>query len=539
MDNVRKYRMLAIPGIALLVLFVAIHAAYAMSSTTFAAQDDGESIETELGTTAPSCRFGAAITNGDQTPYLETIGAGWYLNFSISAPPAPNGAEFVPVIIVRQNKSGATYQPGYTATPPLTDAGLGARIDSNPGAIWIVGNEVDRGPDPDNPAGPRIQGDTYPGVYAQAYHDIYHYIKQRDPSALVAVSALVQVTPGRIQYLNMVYDRYLDRYGTPMPVDVWNMHLYVLPEVHPNGAPNNIANIALGTDPALGISEAYDPSGNNNPGRYRDSCPFADVYCYAEHDSMDAFREQVVRMRQWMASHGYRNKPLILSEYSLLLPYAYPDNGGLFQDEFGNTFNPTRVQTFMSETLNYLSTVTDPSIGYPADNNKLVQQWLWFSVYNEGVGEVSNLIDASGNMTNLGMLFRDRVEAEPNTINLYPQRVSTLFAYSDGTGTADVVLEAVVGNNGTQTAAPFEVTFYRDQARTQVIGSATVTGLTGCSTRTISVSVPWEDLSPGLHYYWVAADSGSVVTEQSESDNVRRGSVFVDGELSFLPSISK
>ena len=42
------------------------------------------------------------------------------------------------------------------------------------------------------------------------------------------------------------------------------------------------------------------------------------VYCFAEHDNMAIFDQQVRAMRTWMKNHGQQNKPLIISEYSLL-----------------------------------------------------------------------------------------------------------------------------------------------------------------------------------------------------------------------------
>ena len=155
-----------------------------------------------------NCRFGVAVMQQDQLSYLDTLGSGWFLNFGISSGPASNGAEFTPMIRVFQNKSSdGEYLEGYFTLPELTDIGLGSYVDARPGAVWIVGNEVDRGPNPNEPDPlERGQGDTFPDVYAQAYHDVYHFIKSRDPSAKVANSGLVQVTPGRLEYLEQVWD---------------------------------------------------------------------------------------------------------------------------------------------------------------------------------------------------------------------------------------------------------------------------------------------------------------------------------------------
>ena len=159
---------------------------------------------------------------------------------------------------MQQHIKNGVFLPTYSITPRLNDQGLGQFIDARPGVLWLVGNEVDRGSQPD-----RIpKRGTYPHIYAKAYHDVYHYIKDRDPTALVAISGLVEVTPGRLQYLDLMWDSYLAQFHAPMSVYVWNMHIYVLAEVTPSGQPNGIASVSVGTDPALGRKEGYDPDGD-------------------------------------------------------------------------------------------------------------------------------------------------------------------------------------------------------------------------------------------------------------------------------------
>ncbi|NIP24915.1 MAG: hypothetical protein GWO38_14140, partial [Phycisphaerae bacterium] len=338
---------------------------------------EGHESSSEVG--LANCRYGVATLDIPQVDWVDDLGAGWYLNFGASTANATNSAEFVPVIGVRQKKdANGNYLPTYSVTPPLTESGLGNLVDSKPNTLWIVGNEVDRGPDPGQTTGG--QGDTFPDVYARAYHEVYHFIKQRDPTAQVANSALVQVTPGRLKYLDLMWQAYKDEYGRVMPVDVWNMHLYILPEVTPAGQPNGIANVALGTNPALGRKE----SGGNSS-----LCPLPEVYCIAEHDDMNVFNEQVIAMRTWMRDNGQRNKPLILSEFSILYPYVDDGPTCWLEDEFGNCFTPQRVTNFLNSSFNYLKNPVDPNLGYPKDGNRLIQQSLWFSVNNQGaVGNV-------------------------------------------------------------------------------------------------------------------------------------------------------
>ena len=510
--------------VVLALVVAALLAAYQVSTA-----QDPEVTEATYG----NCRYGVALGNNAHVSWLDDLGAGWYLNFHVAAPAAPNDAEFVPVISIRQDRDGqGGYLPTYTADPPLTEAGLGARIAQRPGALWIVGNEVDR---------VGIQGDTYPGVYARAYHDAYHFIKARDPNAQVANSALVQISPGRLQYMDKVWDAYLNQFGKPMPVDVWNMHLYILPEKRADGTGTG-AHVALGTDPAIAILDS-----GGNPAL----CPRADVHCYAEHDDMTIFAQQVRGMRQWMADHGQRHKPLIISEFSQLyvfLDYDDPVNPTrcYLQDEFGNCFTQQRVTNFLNASFNYLNTATDPNLGYPLDGNRLVQQWLWYATYvpvNETGGSSNLLNQAQNGLTQVGQGFRNYVLSEPLYVNLKPASVNSSIGYANGV-TADVELTVEIANNGNRNpGAGFTVTFYSNAALTQPIGSTTVAapqdggGVMACARDTTTASVTWNDVSPGLHRFWVKIDSNNVISESNENDNVRSGIVLVDPHQLFVPTL--
>lgn len=490
-----------------------------------------------------NCRYGVEAGQNELS-WLDVLGAGWYLDFHVQDSDPTAAAEHFPTITILQDKDANFNRLNtYTVSPVLNDNadGLGGWIDRRPGAVWIVGNEPDRGPDPGDPAD-RVQNDTMPQIYAQAYHEVYHFIKERDPQALVAIAGLVEVTPGRLQYLDIVWDTYLELYGREMPVDVWNMHLYILPEVQPNGQPNGIANVALGTDPALGKRES---------GGQPSQCPLDEVYCYAEHDDLALFAEQVEAMRSWMQDHGQRNKPLILSEYGILYPYIFdPETQTWFlTDEEGNNFNPQRVTDFMEASFGYLELAVDGQLGYPADNNRLVQQWLWYGIEVLGAGESSNLVDG-GALTQIGQAYQNWVAAKPLFTNLLPDPPADIVAPPIlGQTTATATLTADVRNNGTLRAGvAFEVTFYADQALSQVIGTAVVPvanpdfpGLTGCATRHVTVDVSWPDLDPGWHDYWIEVDSGGVIDEgpNGELDNVTVGRVLVPLDQTFLPVIQR
>ncbi len=480
---------------------------------------------------APSCRYGVATLGPGHTATLKPLNATWYLNFDISSPEEPVDREFVPMIRVVQQRTGCTRLPGYTVWPPLTDAGLGAAIRSHPGAMWIVGNEPDRGPNPDDTTcANRVQDDTAPEVYARGYAEVYGYIKQIDPTARVANAGLVEVTPGRLQYLDIVWNTYRTLYGVDMPVDVWTMHLYILPEAEPNGRPNGIANIAVGTDPALAIRDSGGDAAR---------CSDPKVYCWAEHDDMSAFAGQVVAMRQWMKNHGQQQKPLVISEYSLLYPYEVDPGGCYLQDEYGNCFTPERVVKFVNNSLGYLESAADPGLGYGRDGNRLVQRWLWYGTWTQAVGYISNLTDASGaQLTAAGNAFAGRAGASARTVNLFPATASAgSVVAGSGSEPASALLTVDVRNVGTTPAGQgFAINFYRDAALTDLIGSAAVpAGLPGCESRTAVAQKRWSNLAPGRHSFWAKVDADGVVGETNESDNVIQGSVFIPTDRLWLP----
>lgn len=493
------------------------------------------------GSTAvgPSCRYGVAastLAGEAHYPWVSSLSAGWYLNFGMFGSSSSVPAEFTPVIRIKQNKDGCTYLPGYMLSAPLTSDGLGAIVRSRPGALWMVGNEPDRGPSPGECKGG--QDDTQPEVYAQAYHDVYMFIKRTDPTARVANAGLVQVTPGRLQYLDKVWNAYQQKYGQPWPVDVWNMHLYILPEVDSQGKPNGIASVAVGTDPALGIRQS-----DTDPNR----CPDPQVYCYAEHDDMGEFAKQVVAMRTWMKQHGQQDKPLILSEFSILYAYEYPsppyEPGTYFYDEYGKTFNPERVRDFMNNSINYLESAADLTLGYPRDQNRLVQRWLWFSIRATTVGTASNLVDDDlATLLLPGQNFQARASAAARTLNLYPARTGAAVPPApNGSASRSATLTATIRNMGsTATTGKVTVRFYADEARTQPIAETEFTDtLTGCEINTIQVSVNWPNRAPGKHDYWVVVDPNNAWAETDEGDNVIKGTVFVGTEWTFLPLLQR
>jgi hypothetical protein len=486
----------------------------------------------------PSCRWGVSAHGVDQVAWLDDVGAGWYVFFGGFTDAAGKDVQIAPVISVKQDKNGAVYLDTYTINPALN--ALQPIIEAFPGTLWIVGNEVDRGPDPGELT--TGQGDTFPTVYAEAYHEVYHFIKGIDPTALVANSAPVEVTPGRLQYLDLMWQAYQDQFGEPMPVDVWNMHVYVLPEAELDGTPNGIANVALGTDPSL---------AKRGPGANSAQCVLDEIYCFAEHDDVNLFEQQARAMRQWMFDHGQWQKPLILSEYSILYPCDDPQgvNCDYLRDEFGNDFDKQRVKNYLAATATKLEGMTDPIIGNPLDGRRLVQQWAWFSIHTTTqVGDVSDLVKVNSGgvlteLTEIGQAYLARATAAPKHVNLVPALVAGVTAETTSPGgSVDVSLSAIIVNNGSLAySGAMTVTFYADSWLTQVIEQVPVQApvgngplLRGCALTTVAVSATWPGLASGLHPFWVKVDG-----QGGASSSVVQSLVLVDPERMWLPVIGR
>ena len=205
--------------------------------------------------------------------------------------------------------------------------------------LWIIGNEPDR----------HLQDSTKPQEYAVLYHDAYHHIKALDPTSHVAIAAVVEPTPLRRQYYDMVLNEYQRLYGEKMPVDVWNIHAFILRESNEWGA---------GIPPGL---EAYANKGM--------------LYDVPDHGDINILKGLIRDFRRWMTERGYQDTPLIVTEYGILLAQDY-DAGD------GNKYDYAFISRYMQRSFDFFRTARNTSTGYPEDDYRLVQAWSWFGLNN-------------------------------------------------------------------------------------------------------------------------------------------------------------
>jgi len=282
---------------------------------------------------SPTSRFGVTFNPrfGRITDYdVGALHVSWYSDWGVCRnAPRPGGMEYMQLILVQNgNWSVFSWLDGVWSSDKWTM--LRDLISSNPGAVWIIGNEPEC---PYDPGG----GKNTPDQYARVYHELYGYIKLRDPSARVAIGGVVEPTPLRLKWLDQLLGFYQSTYGEPMPVDVWTIHLLILPEKRGD----------WGCGIPVGLSE--------DEGRQ---------YGIIDTWNVSIFQELVRDFRTWMRDRGQRDKPLWITEYGVLLPYA----------------TTQEVNDFMTGSFDYLLHTSDPDIGYPADANLLVQRWAWNSL---------------------------------------------------------------------------------------------------------------------------------------------------------------
>lgn len=457
-------------------------------------------VDVEQATPSPLCRFGVNITSGAATYPVADLRMGWYQDYAARLEPVrPNGAIYAQTLRLAQ-----TGDDSYSVRPSISV--IEEIAAQNPGAIWFVGNEPDR---------IIYQDDIEPQVYALAYHELYGVIKAVDPTARLFAGTIVQPTPLRLMYLDKVLTSYQEKYGTAMPVDGWSIHNFILNEAKCGVFPPSEcwgADIPPGVDATEGLR--------------------VDVQ---DNDNFDLFVEQIERFRDWMWRHGYRDTPLYLSEYGVLMPQG----AGFLPD-----FTAERVSQFMVKTFDYLLTTTDDEKGYPRDGNRLVQRLSWFSTdYTAYNGYLFD--PGSKDFTEIGLAYKNYTNGLQETVDFYPVSVVTTPTVPiDSAEPFTITLTAQIANSGNGVAAQTaEVRFYDgapDAGGTQ-IGETQTVQLAGCGA-SAEVSVVWPERSMGVNtvYVVVSGATGSLAEEEPALANntLMRTLIFVTDPV-FLPLLQR
>ena len=426
----------------------------------------------------PQCRFGANVIQDPANVEIAKLRLGWYLNYNTTKSPIlESSAAFVPVSRLTQTGPNAmdySYSPSGTA---LTDA-----ITQNPGADWLIGNEPDRAD---------FQDDIEPHVYAAAYAELYDLIKTADSTARIFAGTIVQPTPIRLEYLDLVLQSYAQQNGgDSMPVDGWSIHNFILNEVSCDYDPGN----CWGAEIPPGIT-----------------ANFGEIVSIQDNDNIAMFKQRITNFRQWMADRGYAGLPLTVSEYGVLMP-----------DYLG--FDNARVNTFMNATFDYMLTATDPILGDPNDDYRMVQTWSWFSTGAVGDGYNGYLFEGAANqypwkLSAMGQNYAGYTKNMLPEVDLY---ASSFTSETSLIAPTTVTLTAQVANSGTNVfAKDFSVQFYSGDplAGGVLLGSAQPVALKGCG-HNETVSFTWSNVANGTYNLYVVVDSMSQIVEADEQNNI-------------------
>jgi hypothetical protein len=322
------------------------------STATAPVPATSQALALPLATPGPDRRrVCVGVPEGELADYDWGAGTpGLYVNWSVVPDPPGTGAvRFIQLLRTR----------GEAISPSL--AQIQEAATRNPGSLWLVGNEPDV----------VSQDNATPEQYAKSYGIAYRAIKEADPSAQVAIAGVGQPTSLRMAYLDRVLAAYREQYGAEMPVDVWNVHAYILREERDSWG--------VGIPPGMGVDRGQ-------------------LYEIEDHADMNIFRQQIADFRRWMAERGQRDKPLIVSEFGILMP-----------EEYG--FPPEVVGRFLVDTFDYFLTARDEQTGYPGDDNRLVQTFCWFSAAMPGWPTSDLFNPTTRAITPVGEIFRAYVAA--------------------------------------------------------------------------------------------------------------------------------
>jgi hypothetical protein len=328
------------------------------------------------------CRFGVALPGSVTSAQIKQLRVGAAVNWGTNRPSVLDpDVTFLYVI-----RTGIYFNANGTDTA----ADSAARAQLRPGSFWQVGNEPDTCYEDQDCATPE--------VYAQQFYQIAQAVRSADPTAKLGFGTIVQPTPIRLAYLNRAWAELVRLAGGQTQasalVNFWTIHGFVLNE-KPGEWGTGIPAGMNATDAPLFVV------GYNE--------------MWKTHD-ISLFQQRVRDFRNWMNGKGERNKALWITEYGSLLPPIDPPGINYVNVSDADTTN------FMLQGFDFLLSATDASTGMPADGNRLVQRWFWYSLNDQRYNFGGSLFDPDNNntITSVGQAFVNYTAALPADATCQP-----------------------------------------------------------------------------------------------------------------------
>jgi len=309
-------------------------------------------------------------------------------------------------------------------------------------------------------------------------------------------------------YLDLVLQAYRDLYGETLPADAWAIHSFILREVTYESFPDSY----WGSDVPPGVDVTH-----------------GELYELDQTDDLQIFQDRILEFREWMASWGYREIPLLITEYGSLVP----DNGSY------EGWNQARTKAFLYGTFDYLLEASDSDYGHPSDENRLVQRWLWYSLDDERYGGfLYNRYTRAPRI--IAQDFGVYTSAISPTVDLFAVNVRQVepVPYSP-TQPVTITLRGRVANVGNiPVTQPVVVRFY-DEGGVQIGADQVITGPIGGCADFREATVVWPNVSPGAYSVRMIVDQDGTIDEKTAANNEVFGTVLVATDRVFLPLVSR
>ncbi len=310
----------------------------------------GPSVQPAAATTygmTQTCHFGLAMLDPWTSFDLSTVGFGNYVDWGTQRKVnVPANIDYIRVLYVGDNNF-------------LNDlASLPGMLAKNRGAVWIIGNE------PDSQV--IYQDHISAEVYGERFYDLATLIRQDDPTATIAFGPVIQPTAVRMYYLTKALARMAQLAGGVAQAhalfDVYTIHGFILNEASLYDA--NGKTVSWGAGLPVGYDPATWPAPDLIHPEWGETWKTYDI---------NIFKQRLINFRQWMKDNGDQDKPLWITEFGVLFP------------PMGNPYlyvSDPDTANYMAQTFDLMLGYKDPALGFPVDNNRLVQKWTWFSLHH-------------------------------------------------------------------------------------------------------------------------------------------------------------
>lgn len=281
----------------------------------------------------------------------------WYHDFSV--PATPNSSPY-------QYMMASSWQGN-----PVTSGNISAwtaKAIAYPGRKWLFMNEPD------------VYGQARrtPQEYAEEYHWFYYAMKAADSTCKIYAGGITQASPQRIRWMQEMLDHYETTYSETLPCDGFHIHTYLMPE-------------AFGP----GVGEAYgvsNPTSDPNVTSIQENDDW--WWSNASLKDVNILRDYLMNFRIWMKDNGYENKPVIVSEHTVLL-----------------YMSPAYLVPYMNDSLTLFLNGKDITYGCPLDDYRLVQEFAFFCInYKTSVDVYPHTwlynFYSPYNITDIGLAYR-------------------------------------------------------------------------------------------------------------------------------------